>query len=213
MDAPADINDALRFDGSFAGAQKAVELFKQRGVAVLLSVVLSAQNIDRIDNVVDLANQMDAAMVFQPYFDITASPDAPDPHRPESEKYKQAVSKLIRIKRTQPGRIASGTRYLQFIRDSYPTYDPTSCLAGELFFGLSPVGNLYPCYPMIDRGKGVELRPENVAAAVKNIQRAPCQTPCYCSGHIENNFLFRFDPRAMFDVMRQMVSLTKQSQR
>jgi MoaA/NifB/PqqE/SkfB family radical SAM enzyme/SAM-dependent methyltransferase len=207
VDGYLEVDDALRGRGSFAAAVRAVDLFRDRGVAVVLSAVLSARNIGRLDDVSALARDLRVPVVWQPYFRAGRPPEPGDPDRPDPSAFREAVARLVRQKIRHPWRIASSLPYLRFIRDHYPTYDTVPCRAGRLYFGLSPDGALHACYPEIGRRPGVAVTPENARDVVRDFRRGPCAAPCYCNGHLENNLLLSLNPLSVADVLLHATAL------
>ena len=204
VDGGRALQDDLRGSGSFDTAVDAIALLRARGVGVVLSAVLTARNIDHIDEILEVAEDAGVATVWQPYFEPGHSPTDGDPDRPDPAGFQEAISRLIAVKRRRPQRIASSLPYLRFISGHYPDYDTTDCLAGELFFGLSPDGQLHPCYPLIGREPGIPITPENLREVVEQFPSVHCEAPCYCNGHIENKFLLRLHPRAVFDAFSSL---------
>ena len=205
LDGDAEVQDDLRGRGSFRAALEAIDLLRGRGVGVVLSAVLSAGNIRHLDEVLEIAEQKGVATVWQPYFPSIGEDTPQDPNRPDAARFHEAVSRLISMKLRRPGRIASSLPYLRFIRDHYPRYDTSSCLAGELFFALSPDGQLHPCYPFVGRRDGIPVTPQTLRQVVETFESPRCTTPCFCNGHIENRFLLRLHPLAVFDALSSVL--------
>jgi MoaA/NifB/PqqE/SkfB family radical SAM enzyme len=201
IDGARDVQDLLRGSGSFAACEEAVDLLVRKGVGVVLSAVLHSRNVGRVDDLLEMARRKRVATVWQPYFRSMRPPEEDDPLLPDPARFRAAVERVIAAKLRSPWLVASSLPYLRFVRDHYPTWDPAGCLAGKLFFALSPEGVLHPCYPMTGRSMGVRLTAGDVRAAVEGFAEAGCTTPCYCNGHLENNFLFRLNPLSILDVL------------
>lgn len=206
IDAGEETDDKLRGRGSFSAALDAADLLSGRGVGIVLSAVLSAGNLDRIDDLLGEAKRLGAATVWQPYFRPARLLDSRDPNLPDVEQFRQTVNRIIRVKLRHPRLVASSLPYLRFIRDHYPVYDTAFCRAGKLFFALSPDGKLFPCYPLTGRMEGLGVTTANLEQAIKGFEDIRCTTPCYCNGHLENGFLFGLNPLSLLDVMINLAS-------
>jgi len=209
LDGGGALDDRLRGPGSFEAAMDATDLLRTRGVGVVLSATLSARNIGHTDEVLRIAEEAGVPTVWQPYFKVGPASDEEDPDRPDPNEFHAAITRLIAVKLRHPQRIASSMPYLRFIRAHYPTYDTAACLAGKLFFSLSPNGRLHPCYPLIGRGEGAHITPENLRRVVKEYPSVACTTPCFCNGHVENRFLLRLHPLSVFDALQGLLRLRR----
>lgn len=206
IDCAGDVHDSMRGSEGFHRALAAVDALTDRGISVVLSAVLTAPAIERIDDFLSLARKKGAMAVFQPYFRNLLAARKDDPLLPDTKRFREAVGRIIRAKWRHPGLVASSFPYLRFIRSNYPYWNAETCLAGRLFFALSPEGVLSPCYPMAGRFGGVPLKPGGVRDAVQGFPKISCQTPCYCNGHLENNLLFRFNPISVIDVLGNLAA-------
>jgi pyrroloquinoline quinone biosynthesis protein E len=207
LDGEIEAHDGARGAGSFSKAMDAAEALRGAGVDVVLSPVLNRQNVGEMPAILDAARQLGAMVVVQPYFRNARLPDSNDPLLPSIAAYREAIAEVISAKLRHPGLVASSLTYLRFVARNYPTWEPARCLAGKLFFALTPDGQLSTCYPLAGRGPGVALRPGEVGQAVEALPYHACRTPCYCNGHLENNFLFRFHPLSLIDIAANLAAL------
>ena len=200
IDGGRDLNDRLRGEGSFEAVTRAVDLLQETGVKVLLSCTLNSENLEEADRLIEFASKKKVATVWQPYFLNGRPPAKDDPMAPDSDRLRALAKRLIQLKLRHPSLVASSFPYLRFIRNHYPVYDTSTCPAGHFFFALSPDGNLHPCYPWAVSGSGVEVNQSNIEETVKTFKRPVCTAPCFCNGHVENRFLFRFNPLSVANV-------------
>lgn len=201
VDCIPSAHDKQRGQGGYAKAIQAVKLLQNRHIDVVLSPVLTAETVPHVDQFLEMARQLGVMVVIQPYFKCGETVDPNDSLIPERESFRDAIEIVIREKRRSRGLVASTMPYLRFIQSNYPSWDPKGCLAGKLFFGLSPDGRLAPCYPLTGDTASIQVTDENIARRINEMKGTKCKTCCYCNGHLENNNLFRFHPLSVLDVI------------
>jgi MoaA/NifB/PqqE/SkfB family radical SAM enzyme len=99
LDGAEQVHDAIRGQGSFAEAAHAVALAQEYGITVGLTCVISSHNIDTLEDVLVLAERMGVACMFQPATQWLNSHTDPNPIAPEPGPYRDAVRRLIALKR------------------------------------------------------------------------------------------------------------------
>ena len=100
LDGPEAVHDTIRGKGSFAEAVRAIELAQEYGITVGLTCVISSHNVDTLEQVLDLADEMGVACMFQPATQWLNSHTDPNPIAPHPEPYRKAVKRLIALKKT-----------------------------------------------------------------------------------------------------------------
>lgn len=99
LDGPSEVHNQVRGAGAFEDAVVAVKLARSREIPVALTCVLSKHNLDSIDAVLDVAREHGSMVMFQPATLWLDSSDKPNPIAPEPGPYREAVSRLMALKR------------------------------------------------------------------------------------------------------------------
>jgi pyrroloquinoline quinone biosynthesis protein E len=143
LDSRPDGNDWLAGAASFDRKAWAVEAARRLGFAVTLNVVLHRHNLDRVEEVIDLACRWDVDRLELAHVQYTGwafrNRAALLPAREQVERAAEAVA---RARERRPGRPA----ILHVLPDYFQRY-PKACLHGwgRAFLTVAPDGAVLPC--------------------------------------------------------------------
>jgi MoaA/NifB/PqqE/SkfB family radical SAM enzyme len=205
LDGPARVHDAVRGDGAFEKTMKAVEACKDYGKPVSFQCTLSAENLDTVREVVAIAEDTGASVMFQPATQCLDSSTDPNPIAPDPEAYRAAMREVLRMKRAG-----------HHIRNSVPGIehlmhwpDPKGiwCPAGRLACEIEPDGSILACH-QAQVGlflKGLSGADEQDASArFGRIATPQGCVQCWCAPLVEMALIFSLDPRAVYNAARTM---------
>ncbi|MCC6159404.1 MAG: radical SAM protein [Deltaproteobacteria bacterium] len=197
IDGPRDAHDRLRGDGSYDAAIAGIEACVNGGVPVTTNTVVTRLNMDRLDMVLDLAEQYRSAAMFSPMEIYHANIDSPENRSLELDagEIDRLVEFLLAAK--SRGRPVGHTRHALKMWRMKPTM--THCRwAGRLFCSILPSGRVASCNPLM--GAGFSWQDGRELGYVHAMNRMPdfhCNG-CY-TGFPEIDHMLSLDPRAWFD--------------
>lgn len=194
LDGDRATHDRFRGEGSYDAVLAAVEELRRRGQRFATSTVLTRDNLHAVDHVLTLARRHGFATVWQPYFANNAGAAADERLRPSPDALREVTARLRAVRREDPERLLQPEAVLDFIDAHYPEYAADGCHAGRLFWALAPDGRMFPCYPLLGVGDGYDLVRGSVADLLRGAPQPLCARGCFCSGHVENQFVFNFHP-------------------
>lgn len=140
LDGAGETHDRVRGEGAWEQATKAIEVIRERGIPVALTCVLSAHNLDCVDEVLELAERFDAHVMFQPATKWLDSSDKPNPIAPETEPYRRTIDYLLRRKQ-EGARITNSPAGLRYLRH-WPDPAPIRSTSGWVTCSVEPDGKV-----------------------------------------------------------------------
>ena len=146
LDGPEEINDKQRYKGSYKYVIDSIKASKGKIPKIWLTCVLTKNNLNSIDFVLDLAKQYNLKVFFQPVVDYKNCGLQAKTLFPDKKEYKETVKKLITLKKKnkQIGNSKAGLKYLQ----NWPIHKKLNCYAGKLSAHIYPNGDVYSCFNM-----------------------------------------------------------------
>lgn len=198
-----ETNDYMRHNGSHEGALRAVENLKKAkeengsGLKIGLTTVITSKNLDELVDLHDFALKKDLYEInYHPYVPDNSFMGKVDYENDEfwiqpeqMKKLKEVKEKLMRIKKSEEGRIGTSEFILKNMPDYFEMRDDFSkgkCLAGQSYMYVKPNGNVDVC----GKGPSFDMRPMNVKErGIKEIWRSinffvtrlkikTCDRPC-----------------------------------
>jgi MoaA/NifB/PqqE/SkfB family radical SAM enzyme len=206
LDGPRPIHDAARGDGAFDAAMEALRLLERDRIPVWTNTVLTRDNIDHVDFVVDLARRHGALAAFQPVFEHTYSikGEKVEALRAEERAYGAVIDHLLEQKRAGAPLLNSAS-FFEYIRTPRWERNPRTCLAGRCYAAVAPDGRVAPC-PILLQAKGLpDGRAIGFAEAFRRSARHARCSGCFCIATVESDMLFSLQPRAVLNTLRLMV--------
>lgn len=205
LDGSKDIHDGLRGYGSYDVVIEAIKLLRRKDIKVITNTVLTKNNIQDIDYVVNLANTYDFKALFQPIFHygVSESEDKIEDLKPTFFEMNNAINHLIyRKKHTKC--IGNSTAFLRYVQKSWMSSYSPKCYANNLFCVVDPLGYILPCCFDIQRNSLTNALEHGFKQAfinsVSNEFSNNCKG-CYCNAYIESNLAFSFYPSACVNAL------------
>ena len=143
LDSRSDGNDWLAGTPSFDKKIESIKTATRVGFSVTLNVVLHRHNLDRIDDMIDLACSLKVDRLELAHVQYTGwafrNRAALLPSREQVERAEEAVTRAR-------GRLTSGPTILHVLPDYFDRY-PKACLHGwgRVFLTVAPDGAVLPC--------------------------------------------------------------------
>lgn len=190
VEGPKPVHDRMR-SNSFDKMLTGLEILRRRGIRTTFTTVLSKNNADVLESVLDLAEAYRAKVYFQPIRvqkeDISGKSIA---FFPELEKIRKAIDYLISRKNNPC--IASSRHYLLDIKAHWPDkMTLTPCFAGRAYCFVTPMGQVTACCDTLAvAGTSPATNAlQNGAMAFRCIPNYSCRT-CFPAIPLETNILF-----------------------
>jgi MoaA/NifB/PqqE/SkfB family radical SAM enzyme len=205
LDGPRPIHDRARGAGAFDAAMEALRMLVNDGVPVWTNTVLTRDNIDHVDFVIDVARRHGALAAFQPVFEHTYSVkgERVEALRAEDRAHAAAVDRLLLHKRAGAPLLNSAS-FFEYIRTPRWERNPRACLAGRCYAAVAPDGRVAPC-PILLQARGLpDGRAIGFAEAFRRSARHARCSGCFCIATVESDLLFSLDPRAVLNTLRLM---------
>ena len=210
LDGSEEVHDKNREVGSYKKAIRALEIATKK-LSVWTITVLTKNNLDSIDYILDLAKKMKFYTTFQilHHNEYIAAPDV-GTMLPSPREYRKAIEKLIKAKKTGAP-IVSSFRYLEHLlkwQDYSKTYraekkkSDIPCWAGKVFCNIDTDGKVYPCTVFIEKIKSLNFLEVGLKKAFDNTASSVKCSSCTASCLIEYNLMFSLYPDVIYNWMK-----------
>jgi MoaA/NifB/PqqE/SkfB family radical SAM enzyme len=183
LDGSKEVHDKLRGEGSYSSAVNAIKIAKGNNLKVMLFTVLSANNIDQIDSLIDFAEKEKVFLHVNKLFKHNSYTTNVNFLVPNKKEFKIAINKLIK---SSSSCIIDSKEYLRYLLGDLGL---PKCYAGKLFCRIDPNGDMYPCQDMLGRIKGINVNEYGFKEAFKMLKSSKCSI-CNCALYIEFNNIF-----------------------
>jgi MoaA/NifB/PqqE/SkfB family radical SAM enzyme len=196
LDGGERIHDEIRGAGSFAQATRAIELSQDHNIPVGLTCVVSAHNLDTIEEVLELADAYGIACMFQPATKWLNSHTDPNPIAPETAPYRAALDRLIALKR-QGAPIANSMAGLKYLR-SWPDGQRIWSTAGRLTCTVESDGKVISSHITQTEVLPVEREDDNPPwVNYEQLVIPEYNEQSWCAPILELDLLFSLNPSAI----------------
>lgn len=198
LDGSPDVHNKLRAEGSYDKVITAIQCCQENGVKPSLQCVLSAQNLDSIDHVLEIARKWDCTVLFQPATQKLLWSDEANDLSPEIEPYRQAILGLMDAKRKgAPIRNSlSGLKHIYH----WPKPTKMACSAGLLNCELLPDGSVLGC-SRFDNGQRPGLH-KDIASDIRELPVYAHCDHCWSCALVEFNLIASFDVGALINCLK-----------
>jgi len=196
LDGPEEIQDKLRGKGTYIKIISALNALRGLQIKVVITVLISKNNLDYFHSLIKLATQYNANIIFQV---IDTQPagvsESKEKFFPSRIAFKKAVQELIEEKKRN-GFIINSPDYLKMIRDLWPDVPhKIKCYAGQFYCEITPEGFVVPCCAKLDRIKdicnGLDAGFHKAFFQLDNMSE--CRD-CYYAGPQESNIILGMIP-------------------
>ncbi len=188
LDGPRQAHDQVRgagaFDKAIRGADQAIEW----GRSVEFTCVIGTHNADRMEELIDFAEERAYRVVFQPvrpslFIDGAGVGQS---YVADPERLQAALAVVANRKRAGSPAVANRWPSLRHFAD-YPRDAELPCAAGWINATLDPEGNLYHCGQVNRQEGGMNVLEHGARRAFEQLQRQGC-AQCWCARVVEENF-------------------------
>lgn len=206
VDGPREVHDAARGEGAYEKAISGIALLKKNRIPVRIAAVLSDHNVERIDDLADVAAKLGVPLVVQPAWDHLLGSCLPNPHMPSAQDMQKAITRLIELKKHNALILNSNSCLDHYL--NWPDEAPIGCLAGRLTYRLEPDGRFTHCERMPPEPTWVDLKKVRVDQALKHLGRAGCNR-CWCTGQVELQLARNFKTGSIQTLIRSTPTIGK----
>ncbi len=199
LDGPQEIQDSIRGKDAYRLAIAALDIAKRENISASLSTVLSSLNLNSLDYVFGIAHKYNAKVFFQPASRTILFGSEPNPLTPDTYKYKEVISYLVKSKSKNKliGNSLSGLKHLYH----WPQKRTIHCGAGKAIFHLDAQANIDPCSRFTLKGKRLNVIEHGFENCSRQLSYPLGCDECWCYSLIELNFILQLNPSAIINIL------------
>jgi len=188
LNGPKEMHDWQRQEGSYEDVISAVQILKHNGLKVRLNFVISKENLNCIDFILEFVERFDIKVTFQLLEHRSETNMLL--HLPSESELKNIFKKLIHQKRGGNRYIGNSLDYLEYVYNYYPNYcqGRLRCEAGRLHWRITTRGEFVACDRIRNKTSLDCLKP-GFKEALRGLQNISCQYGCWRNSTIELNYL------------------------
>lgn len=178
IDGPPKIHDLLRGAGSFAQAVAMLDLLKKNKIKRVITTVITPANMDKLDYLIELANEYDTPIKFQVVSTINVTKNNFGSCALSDFRRQRAVLFLKKMKKRSKY-IANSWSGLAAME----TGNLKNCVAGKIFFRITAGGDLMSCWRQLNN-KSSSILKYGLKEALHRLESPKCNN-CYLTEGIE----------------------------
>lgn len=190
LDGPEEIHDSVRGQGSYKMAIEAAKVAKNNKLNFIFTTTLTKYNIGYVRFIVEIAEKYDTLIAFQPLKSLYRGVKDITNLSPSQEEFKQAISKLIELKKKRNTHLRNSLIGIYHIYN-WPFYPKLRCWAGKIFCIIDTDGTLLPCDRIFYSNKLLNCLEVGFEEALLNLPNIYCDGCGFC-GTLELNYLMSF---------------------
>jgi MoaA/NifB/PqqE/SkfB family radical SAM enzyme len=198
LDGPEKINDSTRVKGSYNKAIKAIEIAKNKNIKISLTTVISKQNLNYLNKVLDISRKYKIFVYFQPVSFVYNNKSIKN-FKPFVENYRKKIDELINLKKKKNNYVGNSIPGLKHLRN-WPNSKKIKC-ASNIRFRIEPNGNIYICGRVIEMTKPQNSIKRGVRESLNTITNFSCGN-CWCARQVEINLAYSFNLKAITNIIR-----------
>jgi MoaA/NifB/PqqE/SkfB family radical SAM enzyme len=201
--------DRMRGAGVHAGVVKAIDLARDRGINLFINMVVTRDNLDDIEPMLDFCEARGIGLHVQPaVYGRKYYNDAVREFALSDEQIRTMHRRLGAWKRQGRALMFAASTYENVV--DWPDYgeisrrgtEPSSCMAGRFYVHIEPNGDVHPC-----NQHAADFRPKNIVrdgleAALAHTQRHDCGD-CFGAYLNERKAVFGMRPTALWEMARR----------
>lgn len=226
LDGKRENHDRIRGKGQFDQAVSAALYAKKQGCSVIVTMVLSKDNVDDIKFLANFAKGKGFCVDFE-FYSPHALSGPSKIHELDCQDINKIIKKITILRKKgypiliSPGAIKdmARSRGLEVDKGEKNVDNPLlfpgknilgnkkycdkairNCFAGRGFAFIDTDGTAWPCFDMRKKGRGIRLEKWLESGRFPKAPRA-CHH-CYCNGAFEINRLFSLDPQSILNILR-----------
>ncbi len=200
LEGPKEIHDAIRGNGSYDAATGAAGTAAGKGIDVAFATVLTADNLESTDHVLEKASELKTKAIFQPPTELVLGGDREHPLVPSQEAYRAAIDRLIRLKKGGSRVVGNSLACLRHLR-SWPTPTPLGCASGWLSCRIQPNGDVVRCSREPFSSAPLNCVKNGFRKAFDGLSPVSCDR-CWCAARVELNLAFSWNVSSLWNRIR-----------
>lgn len=198
FDGYKEMHDAQRCEGSYRYTLEAVRLAKENNIFTRLHTVLTKNNIEVIDCVLDFAGEQGVIVNFAVVeFDPFSEKENILALLPSEKKFKSAILNLIAKKKSGNKHIGNSLTGLRYFCN-WPHYRKIPCCAGRIYCRIECNGDVFPCANLVNKVKPQNCIKHGFRNAFMSLSQDNCEA-CWCDTRIEMNYIYSFNWEAIYN--------------
>ena len=226
LDGQEAFHDKVRGKLTYKKTIEAMELARKRNIRQLLFCTLIDENIKDIEHVVDLAREYGTSVTFNiavAKVNESGSGERTALNKMQDEKYKEAIKKIVELKKKGAPIFYSMKNYNQVLNwpdfqkekywpedlDSLPSHTKAQmipCWAGRRFLYIECNGDVYPCYQMVGTMKVKNIEKDGIKKAFYHLNQSRHCTRCYNLTLSELNLQANLDVGSILQTAKNYLS-------
>ena len=210
IDGNREDNDINRGKGTYNKIIEVFELLKENNIKFHTSTILTKNNINAVEDILDLASQYG----FKSQFSALRGEDSPNKDIILSDKELHEVFKKILVYKKQGRPIFFSSRAYENALDwpfTYnkqmafneilPNYNRMECYLKRFSCHIEANGFVYPCIVLINKYKALNFLEVGFEKAWKNLENCDCKV-CYNICTNDLNRIFGFSPEVIWNSIK-----------
>jgi MoaA/NifB/PqqE/SkfB family radical SAM enzyme len=204
LDGPEEVHDVVRRRrGSYERVVRVLERARDRGVATATITVLGPWNLDRVEEILELASKIGFWAYFQPAYSDCFEHES-GLHPAFAGGIFDAVADRLEQARASGLPVGSSPTYVERLRRGPAFGDCSACAAGRYFGTVMPDGQVVPCHLTSSRGAYKNGREVGFARAFLEMPHPGEGPGCAITPYQENDLIFGLDRRAITAAIQRM---------
>ncbi len=198
FDGDEKIHDAQRCEGSYRNTLEAIKSAKQNNIFTRLHTVLTKNNIECIDYILDFAKEKKVIVSFSVVeFDPFSDRENIRALLPPEDKFKSVILNLFYQKTRGNKYIGNSLVGLKYFYN-WPHYKRMSCCAGKIYCRIECNGDIFPCANLVDKPKPENCIEHGFQNAFMRLLQNNCEA-CWCDTRIEMNYIYSLNWEAIYN--------------
>ena len=192
LDGDEAAHEANREPGSHKKVMAAIEAAAPK-IKTWTITVLTKNNLDQIDWIIDQAEKLGFVATFQVLHHNPAMGDSLT-LLPEPGEYRKALEYIMQRKK-DGAPVGTSTACLNHLknwgnyREIYKKEPGPVCWAGKFFFNVDADGSIYPCSLLVDQQEAPNFLETGLKKAVNSLEAPPCNS-CLATCYTDYKLLF-----------------------
>lgn len=216
LDGDEKSHDMNREPGSFRKAMNAIECALSNKLSVRTNTVLTKNNLNSIDFIVETARKYNYLAIFNIVLGhFFKKEDSRNFTKADNAEFKDALKKIIFYKAKGYPILFSKKAYSytldwkDYSKESYmgesPKFRHARCWAGKYFCFIDTDGQVYPCSHMMGKIKSPNYLSDSFKKAFESISNHNCKA-CYMADHNEFNLFYNLDFEVILNHIRNQIT-------
>lgn len=201
IEGPPDVNDDIRGEGAYRTARSALEAARRSGLKTRITTVLTSQNLDQFEHVLEVARDTGSRVMFQPATELLLRGKEANPLAPVDRRYRETMTRLVKMKRAGDPHIANSVSGLRHLA-SYPDPVPIPCRLYRIYCRIDPAGNLSSCPRIPAPPTETNADALGFESAFRAVLDPRSCNDCWAAARVELNLLLGLRPEVVLNTLR-----------